>query len=52
MRSLPDPTFTVSAFGRMIETRVGTQEARFSVMQMFPWFGTLEAKENIRNNFV
>lgn len=49
MRSLPDPTFTVSAFGRMIETRVGTQEARFSVVQMFPWFGTLEAKENIAN---
>jgi outer membrane protein TolC len=44
--SLPDPTLTVSAFGRMIETRVGRQEARFSFMQMFPWFGTLEAKEN------
>jgi len=49
MRSLPDPTVTVSAFGRMIETRVGTQEARFSVVQMFPWFGTLEAKENVAN---
>lgn len=38
--SLPDPTLTMSAFGRMIETRLGAQEARFSLMQMFPWFGT------------
>jgi outer membrane protein TolC len=44
--SLPDPTLTMSAFGRMIETRVGSQEARFSLMQMFPWFGTLDAKED------
>ncbi|WP_037316824.1 TolC family protein [Salegentibacter sp. Hel_I_6] len=42
--SLPDPTLTMSAFGRMIETRLGAQEARFSLMQMFPWFGTLKAK--------
>ena len=34
--SLPDPTLTISAFGKMIETRLGTQEARFSFMQMFP----------------
>jgi len=47
--SLPDPTLTVSAFGRMIETRVGAQEARFSLMQMFPWFGTLEAKKDAAN---
>ena len=45
--SLPDPTLTMSAFGRMIETRVGAQEARFSLMQMFPWFGTLQAKEDV-----
>lgn len=49
VRSLPDPNLTMSAFGRMIETRVGTQEARFSLMQMFPWFGTLEAKEQASN---
>jgi len=47
--SLPDPTLTMSAFGRMIETRVGAQEARFSLMQMFPWFGTLETKKNAAN---
>lgn len=44
--SLPDPTLTVSAFGRMIETRLGAQEARFSLMQMFPWFGTLKAQKD------
>lgn len=47
--ALPDPTLTISAFGQMIETRVGRQEARFSFMQMFPWFGTLTAKENAAN---
>jgi len=44
--SLLDPTLTMSAFGKMIETRVGAQEARFSLTQMFPWFGTLQAKED------
>jgi len=43
--SLPDPTLTMSAFGRMIETRLGAQEARFSLMQMFPWFGTNKLKK-------
>lgn len=47
VKSLPDPTLTVSAFGQMIETRLGPQEARFSLMQMFPWFGTLEAKADV-----
>ncbi|SFS45934.1 TolC family protein [Lutibacter maritimus] len=47
--ALPDPTFSVSAFGKMIETRIGRQEARFSITQMFPWFGTLAAKENAAN---
>jgi len=45
--SLPDPTLTMSAFGQMIETRVGAQEARLSLTQMFPWFGTLQAKEDV-----
>jgi outer membrane protein TolC len=44
--SLPDPTLTMSAFGQMVETRLGGQEAQFSLMQMFPWFGTLQAKED------
>ncbi len=44
--ALPDPTLTVSAFGSMIETRLGAQEARFTLMQMFPWFGTLKAQKD------
>ena len=44
--TLPDPTFSVSAFGQMIETRVGPQRARFTLSQMFPWFGTLKAQGN------
>lgn len=43
--SLEDPTFTVAAFGQMVETRVGQQMARLSLSQMFPWFGTLAAKK-------
>jgi len=47
--SLPDPTLTMSGLGRMVETRVGAQEARFNLMQMFPWFGTLKARESAAN---
>ena len=42
--TLPDPSLSVSALGQMIETRVGPQQARFSLTQMFPWFGTLKAQ--------
>lgn len=45
--SLPDPTLNMAALGQMIETRVGTQEARFSLIQSFPWFGTLKAKKEV-----
>lgn len=44
--TLPDPTFSVSALGRMIETRMGPQRAIFTFNQMFPWFGTLKAQED------
>ncbi|MCK3683777.1 TolC family protein [Maribellus sp. YY47] len=42
--SLPDPTFSFGYFVSPVETRVGPQRAKFSLTQMFPWFGTLEAK--------
>ena len=42
--SLPDPTFSFGYFISPVETRVGPQRAKFSLSQMFPWFGTLEAK--------
>ncbi|GAB2779994.1 TolC family protein [Salinimicrobium soli] len=47
VKSLPDPNLTMTAFGSMVETRLGPQEARFSLMQMFPWFGTLSAKADV-----
>ena len=44
--SLSDPTFRVSTFGQMVETRTGQQMARFSLEQMFPWFGTLAEQKD------
>jgi outer membrane protein TolC len=42
--SLPDPVFSFGYFISPVETRVGPQRAKFSLTQMFPWFGTLEAQ--------
>ena len=47
VKALPDPNLSVSAFGRMIQTRVGEQQARISLTQMFPWFGTLKANGDV-----
>lgn len=44
--SLPDPTVAFGYFINPVETRVGPQQAKISVSQMFPWFGTLSAREN------
>lgn len=44
-KALPDPTFSAGVFIQPIETRLGAQKAKLSVSQMFPWFGTLGAKE-------
>ncbi len=43
-RALPDPRFTYGYFIEKVETRVGPQRQRFSLMQTFPWFGTIEAR--------
>ncbi len=44
--SLDDPTFSFGYFVSPVETRLGPQKAKFSLTQMFPWFGTLQAKED------
>lgn len=44
--SLPDPAFSFGYFISPVETRVGPQRAKFSLTQMFPWFGTLEAQRD------
>lgn len=47
VNSLEDPTLSFGYFIAPIETRVGPQKARFSLTQMFPWFGTLKAKGDV-----
>lgn len=46
VKALPDPQVAFGYFIQPVETRVGPQEFKFSATQMFPWFGTLKAKEN------
>ncbi len=45
--ALPDPQVMFGVFVLPVETRVGAQRANFSVSQMFPWFGTLKAQEQV-----
>jgi outer membrane protein, heavy metal efflux system len=45
VNALPDPNFSFGYFISPVETRVGPQRAKFSLTQMFPWFGTLKARE-------
>lgn len=44
--SLPDPNLSMGYFISPVETRLGPQNLRFSLSQMFPWFGTLKAQKN------
>lgn len=45
--SLPDPRFTYGYFLEEVETRVGSQQQKFAIAQMFPWFGKLPLKGKI-----
>ena len=44
--ALPDPEVAFAYFISPIETRLGPQNARISVTQMFPWFGSLQDRES------
>ncbi|MCB9261179.1 MAG: TolC family protein [Flavobacteriales bacterium] len=44
---LPDPTVGVGVPILPVETRLGSQNLIISASQMFPWFGTLKAKEDV-----
>lgn len=44
--ALPDPRVMFGVFLNEVETRVGPQQARMGVSQMFPWFGKLAARED------
>jgi len=45
--ALPDPKFAFAWFIRPVETRVGPQNVKLSLTQMFPWFGTLSARNDV-----
>lgn len=44
---LPDPVLSFGYFIQSPETRVGPQQAKLSLSQMFPWFGTLKLQGTI-----
>ncbi|MBC8321831.1 MAG: TolC family protein [Bacteroidetes bacterium] len=46
VKTLPDPQVAFGYFIMPVETRVGPQQFKISASQMFPWIGTLKAKEN------
>ncbi len=46
VKALPNPQLTFAYFIQEIETRVGPQQAKVGIMQMFPWFGKLKLKGN------
>lgn len=45
--ALPDPNVSFGYFISTPETRVGAQQFKISAKQMFPWFGTLNSKEDV-----
>ncbi len=47
VNQLNNPEIAVGAFVAPVETRLGAQQARIGASQMFPWFGTLDAREEL-----
>jgi len=45
--TLPNLNISFGYFISPIETRVGPQQAKISISQMFPWFGTLNSSEDV-----
>jgi cobalt-zinc-cadmium efflux system outer membrane protein len=43
-KALPDLRFTYRYLIESVETRVGPQRQRFSLLQTFPWFGKIAAR--------
>ena len=46
VKFLANPTLGFGYFISPIETRIGSQQTKISLSQMFPWFGTLSAKQD------
>lgn len=51
---LPDPMLTYSYFGESVETKVGSQEQKFSIQQKIPWLGKLFVQKDVarKNTFL
>ena len=47
VNQLPEPTLSLGVFVLPIETRVGPQQFRASLSQRLPWFGELQAREDV-----
>jgi len=47
MGFLSDPSLSAGVFINPVETRLGAQRLKISASQMFPWFGTVQAKEQM-----
>ena len=45
VKFLTNPTLGFGYFISPIETRIGSQQTKISLSQIFPWFGTLSAKK-------
>ena len=43
-RTLPDPKFNYGYYIQEVETKVGPQRQKYGIMQVFPWFGKIEAR--------
>jgi len=43
-KSLPDPAFTYGYLIEEVETARGPKSQKLQLMQVFPWFGTIEAR--------
>jgi len=46
-RALPDPRFNYAYFIQSVETRVGPQQHRIGVSQMFPWLEKLRLRADV-----
>ncbi|MEO6750863.1 MAG: TolC family protein [Chthoniobacteraceae bacterium] len=46
-RTLPDPRFNYGYFIQEVETRVGPQEQRVGLSQIFPWVGKLKLRGEV-----
>lgn len=46
VKALPDPQVAFAYFISPVETREGPMRFKISASQFFPWFGTLQAKED------